>query len=391
MSRCEFEACIRLLKSVIFYPTQMANLAPVAVGELVSEIDQLRKAFEGTLIDRVELDKRYAAVTAGLLTANGGFDTAAWENLNPKQQMEVEGRLSRLRQELGALREAYDHQDGPADPQNFMHKEYASNTVIIALTVFAFLGLFFDLALICHEWETATAGTRRILDFTTPSLVTAGAMARETASVSLPSPSPKERAALKPNATPAPAVSALLTPSSSTSEAADTVVSPADATLPARSAAAGSPPVSLSPETREEKAVTPGRPTEQAVLWMVILMGALGGFLRLASSMANYVGERQLLRSWVIYYILTPLQGAALAPLVYLLLRVGVLSPANATVNGRPTESLNLIGIYAFAALTGLFSKQAIEMMADVFSTIFKKVSAKDSLEKSKSDAAPRK
>jgi hypothetical protein len=44
------------------------------------------------------------------------------------------------------------------------------------------------------------------------------------------------------------------------------------------------------------------------------------------------------------------------------------------------------MGMYAFAALTGLFSKQAIEMLADVFATIFKKVSAKDSLEKSKAE-----
>ena len=130
------------------------------------------------------------------------------------------------------------------------------------------------------------------------------------------------------------------------------------------------------------------KPTEGDVLYMVILLGTLGGFLRLASSLANYVGNRQLLKSWIIYYLLTPIQGAALAPLVYLLLRVGVLNPAN-TPSGStsPADSLNLIGIYAFAALTGLFSKQAIEMLADVFSTIFKKAETKDALVKSKVDA----
>jgi hypothetical protein len=131
-------------------------------------------------------------------------------------------------------------------------------------------------------------------------------------------------------------------------------------------------------------------PTEEAVLFMVILLGALGGFLHLASSMANYVGNRQLLRSWVVYYFLIPFQGAALAPIVYLLLRVGVLNPANTQPgSASPTASLNLIGIYAFAALTGLFSKQAIEMLAEVFSTIFKRVNAKDALEKSKPGASP--
>jgi hypothetical protein len=362
----------------------MANPLPAAVAELVREIEELRNIPDGTLIDRTEVDKRYAAATAGILTANGAFDTTAWEKLTPKQQDEVEARLSSLKQELGALREAYSHQDGPADVQSFMHKEYASNRAIIALTVFALLGLFFDLALICHEWQTATAGTRGILDFNW----TAGAKTQETGTLSLPASSPKERAALKPNATPSLELSALSTPSSSTPQAAGAMVSSDDARVAAISGATGSPRVNPSPAKKEEKATGP---TEQAVLWMVILMGALGGFLRLASSMGNYVGNRQLLRSWFIYYILMPFQGAALAPLIYLLLRVGVLNPAITTAGGRATEGLNLIGIYGFAALTGLFSKQAIEMMADVFSTIFKKVSTKDTLEKTKPETTVRK
>jgi hypothetical protein len=129
------------------------------------------------------------------------------------------------------------------------------------------------------------------------------------------------------------------------------------------------------------------KPSEGDVLFMVMLLGALGGFLRLASSLANYIGNRQLLKSWIIYYLLTPIQGAALAPVIYLLLRVGVLNPANpAQGSTSPADSLNLIGIYAFAVLTGLFSKQAIEMLADVFSTIFKKAETKDALDKSKQD-----
>jgi hypothetical protein len=136
---------------------------------------------------------------------------------------------------------------------------------------------------------------------------------------------------------------------------------------------------------RENK---PVGPSEGDVLFMVMLLGALGGFLRLASSLANYVGNRQLLKSWIIYYLLTPIQGAALAPLVYLLLRVGVLNPATTTGSSSPTTSLNLIGIYAFAGLTGLFSKQAMEMLADVFSTIFKKSETKDALDKSKREKA---
>jgi len=108
---------------------------------------------------------------------------------------------------------------------------------------------------------------------------------------------------------------------------------------------------------------------------MVILMGAMGGAIHWMSSLVNYIGNGNLLRRWIPNYVLAPFQGAALAVLVYLLLRVGVLAP---TQNGVPAQSLNLLGLYAFAGLTGLFAKQAIEMLRDVFAVIFKKIEAKD-------------
>jgi hypothetical protein len=46
---------------------------------------------------------------------------------------------------------------------------------------------------------------------------------------------------------------------------------------------------------------------------------------------------------------------------------------------------LNLTAIYAFAGLTGVFAKQAIEKLADVFATLFAKIDAKD---KTKTGAA---
>ena len=119
------------------------------------------------------------------------------------------------------------------------------------------------------------------------------------------------------------------------------------------------------------------QPPEEAVLIMVILLGALGGLLHLTSSLAKFVGNRQFLRSWTIYYVLMPFEGATLAPVTYLLLRVGILSPGIQNV----TANVNVYAIYAFSLLTGLFSKQAIDMLADVFSVIFKKIRAKDALQ----------
>jgi hypothetical protein len=111
---------------------------------------------------------------------------------------------------------------------------------------------------------------------------------------------------------------------------------------------------------------------------MIILMGALGGCLHWTSSLAMYIGNGAFLRRWIPYYVLMPFEGGALATVIYLLLRVGVLSPS--AVSSGP-GNLNLLSLYAFAGLTGLFTKQAMQMLADVFSVIFTKIQAKDSTE----------
>jgi hypothetical protein len=124
---------------------------------------------------------------------------------------------------------------------------------------------------------------------------------------------------------------------------------------------------------------TSAKATEGQVLRMVILMGALGGAIHWMSSLVNYIGNGNFFRRWIPYYVLAPFQGAALAMLVYLLLRVGVLAPPTAgTGTAGPAQGLNLLGLYAFAGLTGLFAKQAIEMLRDVFAVIFKKIEGKD-------------
>jgi hypothetical protein len=116
------------------------------------------------------------------------------------------------------------------------------------------------------------------------------------------------------------------------------------------------------------------KPKGLDVLLMVILFGALGGCLHLASSLTMYIGNRDFKRSWIAYYLMAPLQGAALAPLIFLLLRSAILSPQAASDTG----ALNLTAIYAFSGLTGLFAKQAIERLAAVFAAMFTKIEARD-------------
>lgn len=112
-------------------------------------------------------------------------------------------------------------------------------------------------------------------------------------------------------------------------------------------------------------------------LSLIAVSGALGGYVNCIQSFGRYVGNRQLLRSWIIYYLLFPLKGASLATIVFLFSqwsRSGLVATEQA-------QSLNLQGYCALAALIGLFANQAIEMLSQLFSVIFKQVEGKDKLE----------
>ena len=132
----------------------------------------------------------------------------------------------------------------------------------------------------------------------------------------------------------------------------------------------------------------PGGPDERHVLIMIVLMGALGGCLHWLSGFAFFVGNREFMRSWIAYYLLMPLEGASLAIIVYLLLRVGILAPTS--VSGQATSNLNTVGLYAFSGLTGIYSKQALVSLGEVFNVIFAKVKAKDESKTESSNASPK-
>ncbi len=108
-------------------------------------------------------------------------------------------------------------------------------------------------------------------------------------------------------------------------------------------------------------------PKELDVLLMVFLLGALGGFLRAGASLVKYVGNGKLSQRWFLYYYVLPIAGALTAPIIYLLFRSGMLASNQSGSSG--TEHLNLISIYGFAALTGLYSKNATDKLEEVFNT----------------------
>jgi hypothetical protein len=93
--------------------------------------------------------------------------------------------------------------------------------------------------------------------------------------------------------------------------------------------------------------------------------GLLGAFVHAATSFATYVGNRQLIRSWALWYVLRPFIGMTLALVVYFVLRGGFMSPQ------AETSSISPYGVAALAALAGMFSKQTADKLKDVFENAF--------------------
>jgi hypothetical protein len=108
--------------------------------------------------------------------------------------------------------------------------------------------------------------------------------------------------------------------------------------------------------------LTPGT----ALLVLVMIVGALGSLIHVATSFADFLGNRRFYLSWSAWYLLRPVVGASLALLLYFAVRGGFLSAS------AQSSSINPYGIAALAGLAGLFSKQATDKLREVFETLFK-------------------
>lgn len=100
---------------------------------------------------------------------------------------------------------------------------------------------------------------------------------------------------------------------------------------------------------------------------MVALAGALGGMVHIVKSLSWYVGNRMLRWSWVPFYLLKPVLGAAMATVLYFIIRAGFFSPSASTSQTSP------YGFAAVSALAGLFSDQAVEKLRKVAAELFDK------------------
>jgi hypothetical protein len=101
---------------------------------------------------------------------------------------------------------------------------------------------------------------------------------------------------------------------------------------------------------------------------MIAFAGALGGMVHSLRSLAVYVGNRELRWSWVPFYFLKPVLGAALATVLYFVFRAGLFSSSSSTAQTSP------YGFAAIAAFAGLFTDQAVEKLKKVAEELFDKV-----------------
>ncbi len=103
-----------------------------------------------------------------------------------------------------------------------------------------------------------------------------------------------------------------------------------------------------------------------ALIIMVLMVGSLGAMVGGSRRFLYFARRDELTKRDEWSYLIRPLQGAALALIVYFTLRGGYLGQdQNAPVNPY--------GVAALSALVGLFTRHAVSKLTDVFDTLFGK------------------
>ncbi len=108
----------------------------------------------------------------------------------------------------------------------------------------------------------------------------------------------------------------------------------------------------------------PSIDSEVQLFALVLLAGALGSMVHALRSLYWYIGNRQLVRSWVAMYFLKPFVGAVLGLIFYLVVRGGLFPNISA-------QQTSPFGFAAVAALVGLFSEQAILKLKELAENLF--------------------
>jgi hypothetical protein len=108
---------------------------------------------------------------------------------------------------------------------------------------------------------------------------------------------------------------------------------------------------------------------EVRLILIVAMAGALGGLVHSLRSLYWYVGNKGLVWSWMLMYILRPFVGTTLALVFYFVIRGGLFSPQATIAQTSP------FGFAGLAGLIGLFSEQAVLKLKEVAETLLSKPS----------------
>ena len=108
---------------------------------------------------------------------------------------------------------------------------------------------------------------------------------------------------------------------------------------------------------------------EGRLFLIVALAGALGSLVHALRSFYWYVGNRELVLSWLAMYILLPITGALFGLIFYITIRGGIIPQA-------AVEDTSPFVFVAISALVGMFSVQAALKLQDVAETVFTKAGA---------------
>jgi hypothetical protein len=97
---------------------------------------------------------------------------------------------------------------------------------------------------------------------------------------------------------------------------------------------------------------------------IVAIMGVLGGCIYSVRAFGIHVAKEDFSASWICWYFLRPLIGSALAVIFYFAFRAAFFSLS------AGTEDLNIYGIATLGGIVGLFSKETINKLDELFKAI---------------------
>jgi len=125
---------------------------------------------------------------------------------------------------------------------------------------------------------------------------------------------------------------------------------------------------------------------EACLILIVVLAGALGGQVRSLRSLAWYTGNKELKKSWLLQYILSPFVGATLAIVTYFVIRGGFVSA------GSNIQQSSVYVYAGIASIVGIASEPVALKLKQVAESLFTKPGVgKDSKPQNVAETSPAK